>query len=201
VRNCELKYIVSHFLTFSLSHFLSYDKRGNSMKRRRTWVYSDPHIFHEKLITIGVRPPDFQDQFFTNYYDLVRPNDRVISLGDMAWKVNSSLPPLLLPLPGYKILVRGNHDRSKSCNWWMNNGFDFCCDGFRERNIYFSHEPVDVLPDGCDINIHGHLHDIWNSHHNEYIPKPFHFLFSLEYENYKPVLLDVLIERWKKLNK
>ena len=100
-----------------------------------------------------------------------------------------------MPLKCKKILVKGNHDK-KSNNWYQNHGWDFVVremtqDWFGKR-ILFSHKPAPVHV-RYNINIHGHFHDA--AHHRweqllvERYSFPFNRLLSIEYENYRPVLL------------
>ncbi len=100
-------------------------------------------------------------------------------------------------------LVRGNHDWDKGPLWWMNHGFASCVDSCIVRGVYFTHKPTDVLPKGANLNVHGHLHNIWDGFHPEgdtnpfdeahtisrlgRLPQPFNRLFAIEYTNYMPV--------------
>lgn len=109
-------------------------------------------------------------------------------------------------LPGRKTLVRGNHDKHSN-SWYMNNGFDFSCDAMLFRNIWFTHKPADFLPDGAELNIHGHLHNIWHGFHKQSsLDSPEHLtwqtqrlandwqrLFAVEYTNYNLVELNKFI--------
>jgi calcineurin-like phosphoesterase family protein len=112
-------------------------------------------------------------------------------------------------LPGKKVLVRGNHDRQNSNSWWMEHGFDFSCDGMKFRNCWLTHEPSTSLADGCELNIHGHLHNIWHGFHSTNRPDdvmdsewaktrnrlkhPWQRLFAIEYTNYLPVCFDKFV--------
>lgn len=126
-------------------------------------------------------------------------------------------------LTGRKILIRGNHDRNHSNSWWMSNGFDFSCDSLVIRDILLTHEPANAiinadgwekygsleantLPHDCKINIHGHLHNIWDGFHKperlerdkafldidftKQLKYPWQRLFAVEYTNYSPVNLE-----------
>jgi len=149
----------------------------------------------------------------------------VIHLGDVfigppdGWK---AIYPLL---PGHRALIRGNHDRNHSLSWWMDNGFDFACDSMIFKRALLTHEPANAiiksdghrpydqlevgLPDGVDINIHGHLHNIWDGFHNpnnierdkaflgdDYLKRlkyPWQRLFAIEYTNYLPVSFEKFV--------
>ena len=190
-----------------------------------TYVISDTHFNPGKIETYCDRPEDFTETLMRNWQKTVQPNDLVIHCGDVFIGKTSGWLELYPLLPGRKILVRGNHDRKHANSWWMNHGFDFSCDGFKYRDIWFSHEPAQAIevpvppvddtprvfsyatmncPNDCDINIHGHLHNIWHGFHKNSMPGDpeydnFHFqllhnpwqrLFAVEYTNYMPVNLD-----------
>jgi calcineurin-like phosphoesterase family protein len=106
----------------------------------------------------------------------------VIHLGDVAF-THVNLPEFLASLPGRpKVLVRGNHD-THTVSWYLHAGFDFACDAFVQSRILFTHEPARVLPEGCEFNIHCHLHNTVPEGFRRY---PHCRLFSLEYTNYEP---------------
>jgi len=125
---------------------------------------------------------------------MVALDDVVIHLGDVIIGRQSELQGILEQLPGTKILVRGNHDYEKN-SWYIKRGFAFVCDMLVIRDFLFSHEPIEVLPSGVRINIHGHFHN--NDHRtSDFNVKPHNKLIFIEHE-YKPVSLDELRERYK----
>jgi calcineurin-like phosphoesterase family protein len=129
--------------------------------------------------------------------------DTVIHLGDVAIGRLSLVESQIRQLAGRKILIRGNHDRAKSNSWWMDHGFDFACDGMRFQNCWLTHEPDTSRAGGCDLNIHGHLHNIWHGFRSSVRPddvmelewarlkkqlkNPWQRLFAIEYTNYYPI--------------
>lgn len=168
------------------------------------YLISDTHFKHEKMKTYCDRPSDFTEKITKNWNQIVRPEDEVIHLGDVAIGKYEDCSTILRDLPGHKVLVRGNHDRQRSCTWWMERGFDFACDGLLFRNWWLSHEPANSRPGGCGGNIHGHLHNIWHGfhpHHGEEDPAycqkslkfPWQRLFALEYTNYMPIEFDKFV--------
>jgi calcineurin-like phosphoesterase family protein len=112
---------------------------------------------------------------------------------------------MLADIPGRKILIRGNHDEGHSASWWMNNGWDFCCDGMIYRGVWLSHKPSDFLPPGCNLAVHGHLHNIWHGFHPEenesplphrkLLKNPWQRLFAIEYTQYQPVEFDEFLQK------
>lgn len=187
-----------------------------------TYVISDTHFNHLKLSTHCKRPEGFTELTVKNWNQTVKPTDLVLHLGDVAIGPKRYIKDVMSLLPGVKVLVRGNHDRDKSCGWWMENGFQFACDSFVMRNILFTHEPAnaiiksdgnrpydmleETLPQGCVVNVHGHLHNVWDGFIDEkrwerdkellgvdfkkQLRYPWQRLFALEYTDYRPVELN-----------
>ena len=148
----------------------------------KIWVTSDTHFYHDNLVEKGIRPADFSRVIAANWMHLVNSEDTVIHLGDVTWDGLSYIDCL----PGRKILVKGNHD-NRSLAAYM-KAFDFVCDSFTLQhfglNMLFTHAPVWFHD--CDVNIHGHLHNLAEIH-VEYCR---HHLISLEKTGYKPILLE-----------
>ena len=169
------------------------------------YLISDTHFNHQNIATYCQRPADFTEILIKNWNNVVKPEDTIIHLGDV--QIGKKSDWIIPQLPGRKILVRGNHDRQWSCTRWMQAGFDFACDGMMFRNQWLSHEPANSRPGGCELNIHGHLHNIWHGfaaeNQKEYVPNvtyvpktlkfPWQRLFAVEYTNYMPVEFDKFI--------
>lgn len=173
------------------------------MKPPTTFLISDPHLNHDKIATYCDRPENFTELILKNWAQLLRPIDTTICLGDVAIGNKKSVKDMLAPISGKKILIRGNHDTQHSCQWWMNNGFDFCCDAMIYRGMWLTHKPSTSLPEGCVYNIHGHLHNIWHGFTpNGGLPegsKKLHHvwqrLFAVEYTNYRPIPFDEFVAK------
>jgi calcineurin-like phosphoesterase family protein len=165
----------------------------------KVYLTSDTHLNHANIATYCDRPTDFTERIIRNWQQTVQPDDLVIHLGDVfigpveGWR---RIHPLL---PGRKILVRGNHDRQRSPTWWMENGFDAAVDGMVFRNVWLTHQPATSRAAGCDLNIHGHLHNIWHGFRPEGEPterklkNDWQRLFAIEYTNYLPVEFDKFV--------
>lgn len=82
----------------------------------------------------------------------INKNDTFIHLGDVG------NPEYLTDVPGYKVLIMGNHDQSVER---FRPYFDEIYSGplMISKKIILSHEPVDVP---WAFNIHGHNHNWWN---------------------------------------
>ncbi len=110
---------------------------------------------------------------------------------------------IMAELPGKWVLVVGNHDKQHSPDWWMSNGFSFACQGMKYRNCWLTHQPSTSLADGCELNIHGHLHNIWHGftpnggleEGAKKLKHPWQRLFAIEYTDYKPVVFEKFVTK------
>lgn len=166
----------------------------------RIWIISDTHFYHQKLVTLGVRPDGFEQLIFRNLLQ-VEPGDLLIHLGDFAiGREAEAVQAYIGFMPLVKhILVTGNHD-NHTASWYMGKGFHLACRSFSGRyfgkHILFSHIPR-PLASSIDFNVHGHFHA--GDHRSSepeikaiYDPKR-HIKLALEETNYKPILLEKLI--------
>lgn len=156
----------------------------------RRWIISDTHFGHSIIQKHCRRPSNVDEIIQRNWKQLIKPDDLVIHLGDVAFTF-VNLKELMDSLPGRKILVLGNHD-SKSVTAYMQLGFSFVCDALVMSRVYFTHKPVKIIPADCIYNIHGHLH---NNVPYGYRAFPHCRLFGLEYEQYKPVQLEKFLHK------
>ena len=161
----------------------------------RVFLISDTHFKDQFLERNELRPKGVTEKIIKNWNQFVNPDDVIIHLGDIVIGNSKDYTAIIPRLNGRKILVVGNHDK-KGISWYMKNGFDFVCNAFSwqytGKSILFTHEPSSSL-EIYDLNIHGHLH--LGIHRTEYKLTDKHLLFSLETENYQPVLLNTFIEK------
>lgn len=123
-------------------------------------------------------------------------DDLLIMLGDIFLGGKDTWDRAIGQLKDKKVLVRGNHDH-RSSSWYYDRGFVFVCDTFSlnifGKHILFTYRPCfDERLNYCDINIHGHVHE---KNRCDYEATDKHFLFSMESENYKPLLLKYILEK------
>ena len=161
----------------------------------RVFIISDTHFQDKFLENNKLRPIGITENIIQKWNLYVNSEDIVIHLGDVIIGNTTDYKEIISRLSGRKILVIGNHDK-KGISWYMKNGFDFACYNFSwlymGKSILFTHEPSGNL-EVFDLNIHGHLH--LGIHRTEYELTDKHLLFSLETENYQPVLLNTFIEK------
>ena len=160
----------------------------------KTWVITDIHVGHRKIIDYEYRPVDYEEQIISNFNRLVGHDDLVINLGDFSLTGSDRTKDFFNRLrPCRHVLVRGNHC-SKAIGYYMNMGFSFCCDRidmtFSNYNIAFTHKPISDIIDG--INVHGHEHSKGVHLYDK------HIRLSIEEEQYAPVLLEQLVDRYNK---
>lgn len=126
---------------------------------KSVWVGTDWHVW-----SVGHTPHHpYQSvsnirQLSDSYANDIQVDDVFIYLGDLcdpAVTDLNELKRLVQNIPGYKILVKGNHD-TETDYFYRDIGFDEVCDVCIINQVAFSHFPLKVEPDM--INIHGHLH-------------------------------------------
>lgn len=168
----------------------------------QTRLWSDLHLSHLNsrgtgIIDYSKRPfltIDEMDQALIQAWQTVGKDDILINLGDFVFKWSQGkIKDLLSRMPGYKILVLGNHDKRNSLKWWYETGFDEVYPYpiiYRSKYI-LSHEPI-ILEDSSPFtNIHGHVHNT-QSMIDKLNPKK-NINCSVEVIGYKPILWEDLI--------
>jgi calcineurin-like phosphoesterase family protein len=133
-----------------------------------------------------------------NWNKIVRPNDRVYHLGDIA--MSKRHLPMLARLSGRKVLIRGNHDIEKLSAYTPY--FDDIRGVHQFSGMILSHIPVH--PDSLSrwkLNVHGHLHGNKVTKRKyvsedglrssaEIVSDPRYFNVSVEQINYTPISLE-----------
>lgn len=160
------------------------------------WIISDTHFGHSNIIDYCNRPVHHESTLLSNIYGLP-PKDVLIHLGDFAFKDDifwhRQLFDIDIPVKGW--LVIGNHDKH-TMSWYLQQGWQFVGHSFSLRvfgfSVLFTHRPAPYCDH--DLNIHGHLH---NTEHRPNFLSEKHVLYAPENENYEPVKLSKLIERWR----
>ena len=161
---------------------------------KRIFVWSDIHFGHKNIIKYTGRPfinaDAMNEGLISAYKANVTDGDIVIFGGDIGFMKVPAINAILDDLPGYKILIYGNHDIDRRGGLYDLH-FDerhLCkvidiTDGQLEYQLLFTHYPLDPknVPVGC-YNIHGHIHD-------NLIPGTQHINICVEHTAYKPVLI------------
>jgi len=163
----------------------------------KSYLLTDPHFGHVKMQEYCNRPPDFDQKIINQWRATVQPQDIVYVLGDVTWGSQEQLLQIMQGLPGTKILIRGNHDRSHSNNWFIQTGFSAVLEKAQVSGVILSHFPVDLSQEEINygiINIFGHFHNNdpkkWEKNLCKRITSH-HYLMILEDIEYKPINLEI----------
>mgnify|MGYP005823662095 CR=1 FL=1 len=162
------------------------------------WLISDTHLGHDNILKFQhedkpLRPFSNLDEMHAaiidNWNSVVKPQDKVYHLGDVAFK--DWALRLLLKCNGHKRLILGNHDGFKSRMYL--EVFEQLY-GVRQLNrIWLTHVPMHIAgveQDRVIGNVHGHLHAHKINH-------PKYFNASVECINYTPINLDEVTAYFK----
>ena len=171
-------------------------------KSSKTFIISDNHFGHKRIITdFCFRPKNFEKLIIKNWQNTVNKNDIVYDIGDVTWGSQEYLTDIMKQLPGTKILIRGNHDKSHSNNWFIQSGFSAVLEKAQISGIILSHFPAILNKEEIDrgiINVHGHFHNNdpkrWEKELVKRITEN-HYLFALEYVNYTPISIEMIRKR------
>lgn len=160
------------------------------------WFISDTHFFHTNIIKFCKRPfadtAEMNEVMIQNWNDVVKPQDNVYHLGDVAMGFGGDEAPfaaLMQRLNGHKRLIVGNHDKLKSRT--LRRFFEKIdlWKGFHEQGFTCVHIPLQIeqLRDGA-VCVHGHIH-------NNLLDDPRYINVCVEHTNYTPIHMDELIAK------
>lgn len=135
--------------------------------------WSDPHFHHQNVIEYCKRPfcckHSMNEGLIMRHNNVVtKTTQRVFCLGDFAMGSNMAIARVLARLNGYKILIKGNHDRGR--NKMAELGFDEVwlnaeCT-YNGQTVFMQHVPDRVRHVDFDIHLCGHVHEKWCKTHN-----------------------------------
>jgi calcineurin-like phosphoesterase family protein len=131
------------------------------------YFISDLHFGHKNIIRFCRRPfrsvVEMDDSLIKRWNSVITDKDRVFVIGDVFICDDDRAKEIMSSLLGYKILIKGNHD--KSPRKMISLGFD---EAYKKYDYKLSdgrvallkHYPVpDILLSDYDLMIHGHLHN------------------------------------------
>lgn len=149
------------------------------MENRKLYI-ADWHYGHANCIHFDNRPfksLDHHDaELVRRWNAAVNPGDTVYILGDMFWCNSSTAQEVLKQLHGTKILIKGNHDRSKDSAFTKYfakiTGYDEVEDG--GDNIVLCHYPIPCFKNHFYgwLHFYGHVHTSFEENmmqHNRYL--------------------------------
>jgi calcineurin-like phosphoesterase family protein len=172
----------------------------NKNNSGKVYIWSDLHLGHGNVIRYCDWPfvdvTEMNTVLLQAWKTTVKNSDTIINLGDVSLKLNKEyLATVIHRLPGYKILVMGNHDQKKPVRWWLDVGFNevYPHPVVYEEKYILSHAIVDLFKGSGFINIHGHIHNLESGILNC-------INVSVEKIGYKPVLLGGLVSEFEETN-
>lgn len=131
---------------------------------RDVWIVSDTHFGHKNILDFKydghpVRPfktvEEMDETMISNWNRLVKPEDKVYHLGDVA--IHRKSLDIMSRLNGSrKILIRGNHDIFAAADYLKH--FKDIRSIHRLGSFVLSHIPLHEDSLNKKINAHGHLH-------------------------------------------
>lgn len=156
-----------------------------------TFLISDPHFGHSGICKFlrqdgtKVRPWDdvqeMDEALVQNWNQMVRPNDKVYVLGDIAMRRQHL--PTIARCNGKKRLIRGNHDIFSTREYMEH--FDEIYGVRVLDDMLLSHYPIARDSINRPTNVHGHLH------HND-ISDGRYYNVCVENIGYAPIALEDL---------
>lgn len=155
---------------------------------RNRFVISDTHFGHANIMGYCQRPfatvEEMDEAMIANWNAVVRPQDKVYHLGDVAIKRESLSK--VRRLNGHKYLIAGNHDIFDVRDY-LDAGFEKVMGVKVFDGVIFTHIPLHpVSVERFKANVHGHIH---NSPSYGFP----HINVSVEVVNYTPVPMESIL--------
>lgn len=189
----------------------------------KLYIWSDHHYFHKNIIKYQNRPfectfkgmLDNAKLMYSNHKNIIKKDDIVLYLGDLAL-IKEYIKPYFVEmfnqLPGYKFLVKGNHD-TRDNNFYKKLGFINIFNYLIINKFFICHYPIDKKSPNyykqafynskCTIIVHGHVHnrEIYTDYEREI--KRINVCVDYKDNNYLPIEFKdkCLINYFKKLIK
>lgn len=160
---------------------------------------SDHHFNHANILTFlspsGERMrkefhsvEEMNEALIKRHNDVVRPQDHVYFMGDVAMRFNEEVEIILSRMNGRLRLLRGNHDIAETkryMRWFKEIHATRVFD-----NIIFSHIPIHPASMGRFMgNAHGHIHTNGGPFDSRYVN------LSAEVIDYTPMSLETVKAR------
>lgn len=134
-----------------------------------TWVVSDTHFLHNKLIELGERLINNDELIINEWNSKIKFDDKVIHCGDFALGEEfDKIEEIVNELNGNITLLLGNHDTPIKVSKIYSRYFR-CMGVLHDGEFVYSYYPVHTttLEEVCPrtnghnerYNIHGHLHN------------------------------------------
>ena len=164
----------------------------------RIFITSDTHFGHQNIIKYCNRPyksvKEMNDDMIKKWNNTVSKNDKVFHLGDIGFGEPHELYEIIHQLNGYKILIRGNHDKAFSDSTLKTFGFKeiYKYPIVLEEEYILSHYKLQLVLGSDMKNIFGHSHNKDNFNNGNY------YNACVENNNYKPKMFHDIKLNFKK---
>jgi len=171
------------------------------------WLTSDLHLMHNKGFLYEPRgftnEKDMCEALVENWNKVVKPEDTVYDLGDMALSDVETAAKYVAKLNGRHFWIQGNHDTDNKIDYIMNECWDkvYYCGWaqvfkYGKYRFYLSHYPT--LTANFDdkkfsqhvISLHGHTHQKTNWLHTD---NPFMYHVGVDSHNNTPVHIEEVL--------
>lgn len=159
-------------LHFNHNNIIKYCGRG---------AYKDQNSFRSGTERLFNDVTEMNEHLIKTWNEIVKDNDRVYVLGDVAFGSKSEAITLCNRLKGRKTLIYGNHDLKYSKSFWHDAGFDlvhklgygavaeyqeFYLAHYPYRKALMQHDTREYLRDHAPVEqdkvlLHGHVHTQW----------------------------------------
>lgn len=133
----------------------------------QTFATSDHHFGHAAVLRMAGRPfasIEEHDEFLIAAWNAtVAPRDEIWHLGDFAMGASAErCAQIFRRLRGRKILVRGNHDKTRVLDLPWHSVHDFATPKLAGQRWIFSHYPMRAWPGAFRGSLHcfGHTHGL-----------------------------------------
>jgi len=165
------------------------------------FITSDQHFGHWNICQLAGRPfssvEEMNSELIRLWNETVKPDDRVIHLGDFTLGGKKQFNSFRSQLNGEITWILGNHDAGASPGW-----IEFAITDHWKKRIGLIHDPYYIKHydpyQVCDFYIHGHTHNREVSMHE--MEKPM-YCACVEKTKYKPVRIEEFIGRYKQFLK
>jgi len=154
--------------------------------KNKIFMISDTHFHHKRIIEYADRPfanvLSMNKAIIKNWNAVVSKNDKVFHIGDIGFGTTEDMIKIFRQLNGYKILIRGNHDKRFSDGALIKIGFSeiYKYPIILEEFYMISHAPLFLNNNMPYVNIHGHIHEKTMEGGN-------YFNVCVEHINYTPI--------------
>lgn len=155
----------------------------------KVYGISDTHFGHENIIKYCSRPfesvEEMDKKIIKNWREVITSKDIVLHLGDFGMCTKERAREIMSQLPGYKILIKGNHDHWND-QVYRDIGFNYVSKFPIIYNGFFilSHAPMQLSNTTPYFNLYGHVHNDPN-----YVNNDTSMCLSVERINYTPKYL------------